>query len=535
MAYKPKVLLTADGGTGLSAPGTSGNILTSNGTIWTSAAPATSGTVTSVSGTANRITSTGGNTPVIDISASYLGQSSITTLGTISTGVWNGTAIGPTFGGTGQTTYATGDILYASALNTLSKLTAGSNTQILTLAGGVPTWAAPATSGTVTSVSGTTNRITSTGGATPVIDISASYVGQTSITTLGTITTGVWTGTNIALANGGTNATLTASNGGIFYSTATAGAILSGTATAGQMLRSGATAAPTWSTATFPSTATSTGTILRADGTNWVASTATYPNTAGTAGKVLVSDGTNFVSSTPTFPNASATSGKIIQSDGTNWLASTPTYPTTAGTSGKILVSDGTNIVSSTPTFPNASATTRKMIVSDGTNWVASTETWAVPGTSGNVLTSNGTNWTSAAPAAAVSFSAFVATVAANPVDATTYYLATSQSFTNFTSGSQITARVYIPVACTITKAYGAFSVAGTLGTSENCTVFLRLNNTTNTNISTTVQLTATEVAFNNAALSISCSAGDYLVWGFTGPTWVTNPTTVGFAAAFTT
>ncbi len=56
-------------------------------------------------------------------------------------------------------------------------------------------------SGTVTSVSGTSNRITSTGGATPVIDISASYVGQSSITTLGTITTGVWNGTAIANAN----------------------------------------------------------------------------------------------------------------------------------------------------------------------------------------------------------------------------------------------------------------------------------------------------------------------------------------------
>lgn len=51
--------------------------------------------------------------------------------------------------------------------------------------------------GTVTSVTGTTNRIISTGGATPVIDISASYVGQTSITTLGTITTGTWNGTAI--------------------------------------------------------------------------------------------------------------------------------------------------------------------------------------------------------------------------------------------------------------------------------------------------------------------------------------------------
>ncbi len=63
-------------------------------------------------------------------------------------------------------------------------------------------------SGTVTSVSGTTNRITSTGGTIPVIDISASYVGQTSITTLGTISTGVWGGTVISLASGGTGSNL---------------------------------------------------------------------------------------------------------------------------------------------------------------------------------------------------------------------------------------------------------------------------------------------------------------------------------------
>lgn len=50
----------------------------------------------------------------------------------------------------------------------------------------------------VSSVIGTTNRITSSGGSTPVIDISTSYVGQTSITTLGTIATGTWQGTPIA-------------------------------------------------------------------------------------------------------------------------------------------------------------------------------------------------------------------------------------------------------------------------------------------------------------------------------------------------
>jgi hypothetical protein len=45
-------------------------------------------------------------------------------------------------GGTNLTTYATGDIIYASAANTLSKLAAGTNGYVLTLASGVPTWAA---------------------------------------------------------------------------------------------------------------------------------------------------------------------------------------------------------------------------------------------------------------------------------------------------------------------------------------------------------------------------------------------------------
>ena len=60
-------------------------------------ASATAGGVSSVTGTTNRITSTGGSNPIIDISASYVGQSSITTLGTITTGVWNGTAIGDSY------------------------------------------------------------------------------------------------------------------------------------------------------------------------------------------------------------------------------------------------------------------------------------------------------------------------------------------------------------------------------------------------------------------------------------------------------
>jgi hypothetical protein len=72
--------------------------------------------------------------------STFAGSSNITTVGTIGTGVWSGTAVGPTKGGTNQTTYTTGDILYASGSNTLSKLGIGSNEQVLTLTSGVPAW-----------------------------------------------------------------------------------------------------------------------------------------------------------------------------------------------------------------------------------------------------------------------------------------------------------------------------------------------------------------------------------------------------------
>lgn len=75
---------------------TTGNVLAWNGSAWAPTAAA-SGSVTNVTGTTNRITSTGGSTPQIDISASYVGQASITTLGTIGTGTWQGSPIGDSY------------------------------------------------------------------------------------------------------------------------------------------------------------------------------------------------------------------------------------------------------------------------------------------------------------------------------------------------------------------------------------------------------------------------------------------------------
>jgi len=91
-------------------------------------ATGTGGTVTSVAATVPSFLSISG--------------SPITTSGTLAIS-YSGTALPAVNGGTAQTSYTTGDILYANASNTLSKLAIGTTGYTLTVASGVPTWKPP--------------------------------------------------------------------------------------------------------------------------------------------------------------------------------------------------------------------------------------------------------------------------------------------------------------------------------------------------------------------------------------------------------
>lgn len=82
------------------------------------------GNTIDVVGTTNRI-SVSAN--AIDISSSYVGQSTITTLGTITTGTWTGTAIAATSGGTGLSSVAKGSVLVANNSNQITDLDGGGN------------------------------------------------------------------------------------------------------------------------------------------------------------------------------------------------------------------------------------------------------------------------------------------------------------------------------------------------------------------------------------------------------------------------
>jgi hypothetical protein len=84
--------------------------------------------VLNIGGTADRITV---NNDSIDISGTYVGQNTITTLGTISSGTWQGTTISTIYGGTGNTSYSIGDLLVGAADNALNKLSIGTTGKVL--------------------------------------------------------------------------------------------------------------------------------------------------------------------------------------------------------------------------------------------------------------------------------------------------------------------------------------------------------------------------------------------------------------------
>ena len=89
---------------------------------------------------------------------------------------------------------------------------------------------------------------------------------------------------------------------------------------------------------------------------------------------------------------------------------------------------------------------------------------------------------------------------------------------------SAAVSRVYIPRAGTITRAE-VWCYSGTAGTAENWSLYVRLNNTSDTLIAT-VGAAASARRFSNTSLSIQVAAGDYVEIKGVQPTWATNPAT---------
>jgi hypothetical protein len=187
---------------------------------------------------------------------------------TITAGTFSGTASSAARVNTDASTATR--FLVGTVLNTASGNTQISTGSGITIGDNRLTSGGIAVTNSTASTSTSTGALTVTGGVGVGGSLWTATANFSSISGVGhlnsAITSGVWSGTAISLANGGTNANLTAVNGGVVYSTASAMAI-SAAGTAGSVLVSAGAAAPTWSAIGLSSSSV-TGVLPIANGGN---------------------------------------------------------------------------------------------------------------------------------------------------------------------------------------------------------------------------------------------------------------------------
>ena len=188
-----------------------GFVVSTNGTItidstsitWTQFSGAgsfTAGDGLSQSGNTINVNVVAGRTEItsdaVDIASTYVGQSSITTLGTITTGVWNGTDVAVTDGGTGASDAATARTNLGIATSAGTSTT--STPALARIAKQACAASAAGTSSTtVTHLFNTSDVIVQiyevSSGATVIGDIVRTNADTVTVTLLGTISAGDYT------------------------------------------------------------------------------------------------------------------------------------------------------------------------------------------------------------------------------------------------------------------------------------------------------------------------------------------------------
>lgn len=145
---------------------------------------------------------------------------------------------------------------------------------------------------------------------------------------------------------------------------------------------------------------------------------------------------------------------------------------------------------------------------------------WSGTLTSGETLTyCDGAGWSRVG--GTLGYAINVQALTSSPTDAQTVYFGTMPKAPVTTAA---TSKVYIPKSGTIKRAE-IYCYSGTAGTAESWSLYVRLNNTTDTLIAT-LATSASERVFSNSAMSVAVSAGDYFEIKGVQPTWATNPLT---------
>lgn len=440
--------------------GSAGNIIQSGGAganaLWSTATYPTTvavsrllyaSSVNVVGGlaTANNgvLITSGSGVPSISSTIPSATQANITTVGTIGTGIWQGTVVGLTYGGTAAAltasnggivysgasalailagtatalqilmsgsssapawstavypaTTTASQLLYSSSANVVAGLATANNAILVTSGSGVPSIAAVGNSLAVaSSVLNTIQGIrvadspTFAGlSLTSPLTVSNGGTGSTGPFASGGVLYGAVAGAMSATAQGGANSILCANGGNPFFSqTPVIASTLSigGSGPSGALSLNGGTS----------------GTVTIRVGASAGTWGLTLPTSAGTSSYPLITDGAGIASwaqialssavtgvlspiNGGTGANITTTNGGIIYSGASSLAVLAP------GLAGQALKSNGAGAPYwSTATWPDTSGVAGKVPVSDGTNWTIGNVVNSLTGTSSQIIVTSG-------------------------------------------------------------------------------------------------------------------------------------------------
>lgn len=359
--------------------------------------------VLSLAGTASVIDVSGSTGNItINIDDAYVGQTSITTLGTITSGTWHGTAIN-------LSTYATGTLPASNGgtgvNNGTSTITLGGN---LTLSGAYTT---------TLNLTGNTSVTLPTSGTL----ISSTVSTLSSLVSVGTITTGTWNGTTVAANYGGTGQVSYTVGDLLYANTTTSLAKLSAAASGAVLTSNGTGVAPSWNTAagyaTFASPTNTVGlSAINGSATSAMRSDAapaldqsispTWTGTHTFTQDINVPE-VDMAGDTPQFTLTGSTTGQIY-SFGYNNGSKIVGFWDETGSAWRLYINDTTGVINIPTNVASTSPTTGAVVIAGGVgisgalNIGSAIELNGSAGTSGQVLTSAGSGtlptWNSIPP-----------------------------------------------------------------------------------------------------------------------------------------